>query len=390
MIWRHVPGFNRPEKETRYGSGEVVTDFMFWVVIDAFMGIGKQVMIKFLKLVKAKEPVLILTHPHCDHGDGLYDIMTDTYFSPRMFICYDPETLRVGLSSNKGSEEVRDDIDYLYRLINIAKKRGIPVKFVDHGDTLQFGEIRINVYRQQPTRVENDDTNGWEYVNNGSLCLYFPDLSYWNSGDGPANPFSLIKAVGAIVKEFMVSHHGNSWNKPNAVGAYNAGARYCWYNHLEPNGVGTTEFTKYGARRCKQAGIKVLNTIGDINVLYFKGRAYVYHDGEVGQYTCGYKGSSVLKTPPVTFIREILKGTYGSSDTRITNVIASGYGPKTTQTKVNNVVNTAIEIKTGTAAGKAYGRNATRLARLDIKFGKGYGQLIQDYINVLYGKRKTV
>ena len=37
-----------------------------------------------------------------------------------------------------------------------------------------------------------------------------------------------------------------------------------------------------------------------------------------------------------------------------------------------------------------YGKNQTRIARLDKEFGAGYGQLIQDYINVLAGVRKQV
>ena len=34
MLWLHVPGFDRPKKETRYGDGQVITDFAFWLIID--------------------------------------------------------------------------------------------------------------------------------------------------------------------------------------------------------------------------------------------------------------------------------------------------------------------------------------------------------------------
>jgi hypothetical protein len=47
------------------------------------------------------------------------------------------------------------------------------------------GDIKIKVYREQPTRVASDDTEGWAYVNDGSLCFYFPEINYWTSGDGP-------------------------------------------------------------------------------------------------------------------------------------------------------------------------------------------------------------
>ena len=48
------------------------------------------------------------------------------------------------------------------------------------------------------------------------------------------------------------------------------------------------------------------------------------------------------------------------------------------------------EIKKGTELGKSYGKNQNRINRIDKELGNGYGQLVQDYINVLYGVRKGV
>ena len=387
MLWLHVPGFNRPNEETRYGGAETITDFVYWLVIDSFMSAGKQVLIKFLKMLHVTEPILLLTHAHCDHGNGFFDILNDSYFHPKALICYKPSSLEKGLRNNRGSDEVRDDIKYLENLIALAKKKGVPVIYAEHGQKFQYGDILFYTYRWQPPRVEDDDIHGWDYVNNGSLCCYFPEIGYWTSGDGPDEPIKKMRSVAARVLAFMVIHHGNFFSKSNAQGAKKDGAVLCWYNDLEPDGIGTTEFTAYGARRCLQAGIKVFETVGDINALFFGGTAYWYHGGEQVTYKCDYKKKSILRSPSVDTIRKILRGDYGSGDTRITKVIAAGFGPKTTQNRVNSVIKLAQAIKTGKAD---YGKHEARLAKIDKELGKGYGQLVQDYINVICGVRKEV
>ena len=72
---------------------------------------------------------------------------------------------------------------------------------------------------------------------------------------------------------------------------------------------------------------------------------------------------------------------------RTTNLLDEGYNPGLIQKSVNSVINTAKGILSGKLD---YGKNQTRIARLDKEFGSGYGQLIQDYINVLAGVRKAV
>ena len=57
------------------------------------------------------------------------------------------------------------------------------------------------------------------------------------------------------------------------------------------------------------------------------------------------------------------------------------------QRAVNKVISLAKDIKSGK---KDYGQNEDRRNRIDKELGKGFGQLVQDYINVLYGKRESV
>lgn len=293
MIKSWVAGFKKPSKETRYGDSQVFIDTKnnICLIIDGGLGQCSKRLISYLKQNKIKEVYLLLTHPHNDHGDGLLDIIKDSYFTVMRFYCYDPNSLKKGLSNNEGSDSVRDDIDYLNDIISEAKKRKIEVEYLVHGDKVELGDIKFNVYREQPSYVADSDKYGWAYVNDGSLCLYFPDLYYWTSGDGSDSIWNFIKKLGLKVKFFKIPHHGNNCPKSQANGLKSGGADICWYNDLEPNGVGTNDFTLYGARRCKEAGITVIDCIGsDIEITFAMKRATIMKGGSIWTYEIPYSG----------------------------------------------------------------------------------------------------
>lgn len=293
MIKGWIPCFGKPSKETRYGDTQVFIDTKnnICLIIDGGLGQCSKRLISYLKQNKIKKVYLLLTHPHNDHGDGLLDIIKDSYFTVLRLYCYDPSSLKKGLRNNEGSDSVRDDIDYLNDIIYEAKKRKIDVQYLVHGDKIQLGDIKFNVYREQPSRVEDSDTYGWAYVNDGSLCLYFPDLYYWTSGDGSDRIWDFIKKLGLTVKFFKIPHHGNNCPKSQANGLKSHGANLCWYNDLEPNGVGTNDFTLYGARRCKEAGITVIDCIGsDIEITFAMKRATIMKGGSIWTYEIPYSG----------------------------------------------------------------------------------------------------
>lgn len=87
------------------------------------------------------------------------------------------------------------------------------------------------------------------------------------------------------------------------------------------------------------------------------------------------------------FVRRIMKGDFGNGDTRTTYILCYRRNPVLAQRAVNKVISLAKDIKSGK---KDYGQNEDRRNRIDKELGKGFGQLVQDYINVLYGKRKSV
>lgn len=383
MIRGWIVGFDRPSKETRHGDSTVFIDDKNKIcfIIDGGCDECATALIKYLKRNGIKKVYLLLSHPHYDHADGLKKIIRDDYFTVLAFYCYDPKTLEGGLRNNKGSKAVREDIDYLNRIISEAKNKKIPVKFLKHGDKIELGDIKFKVYRKQPSRVEDDDDNGWAYVNDGSLCCYFYEWYYWTSGDGSERVWDFIKELGIKVKFFKIPHHGNNCPRSQANGLKNQGANYCWYNDLEPDGVGTNDFTEFGANRCKQAGIKVFECIGDINFVIANRRFLIYKDGKKYAFSVPYKGTFTFKINGlVDVVRDVFMGKYGSNNTRMTRLLDAGYEPVAIQDRVNLVVNTAQKIIDRKVN---YGRNEQRIKNLDKEFGDGYGQLIQDEINSL-------
>lgn len=387
MIRGWIAGFGRPSKETRHGDAQVWIDDKNKIcfIIDGGCDECVTALISYLKRNGIRKVYLLLSHPHYDHADGLRKIIKDSYFTVLAFYCYDPNTLKGGLRNNKGSASVREDIDYLNTIISEAKAKKIPVKYLKHGDKVELGDIKFKVYREQPSRVEDDDDNGWAYVNDGSLCCYFYEWYYWTSGDGSERIWDFIKRLGIKVKFFKIPHHGNNCTMSQANGLKDNGADYCWYNDLEPDGVGTNDFTLYGARRCKQAGIKVFESVGDINFVVANGKFTIYKSGKKYEFSVPYKGANTLKTKGIVgVVRDVFMDKYKSDNARMTRLLDAGYEPIAVQNRVNLMIRIAQKIISGELD---YGKNEERIKNLDKMFGSGYGQLIQDEIESLLNSK---
>lgn len=375
-----VCGFDMPNKETRYGDVEVIRSGKYTLVIDGGCDRATDALISYLKRNKIKEVWLLLTHAHYDHWYGLKKILEDNGFIVKRFYCYDPKSLEGGLRNNQPSESVRDDINGLKNIIQKCKDKGIKVTYLKHKDKVTLGDIKFQVFRKQPSVVESDDVNGWGYVNDGSLCLYFYELYYWTSGDGSERIWDFIKELGIKVKYFKVPHHGNNCSRSQAEGLKAHGANYCWYNTLEPNGIGTNDFTLYGARRCKQAGINVLTVEEDLNWIAKDGYFIIYKNDKKYSFRIPYRGKTDYKAPDANIVRKVFEGKMKKGDYRATLLLDAGYYPIAVQNKVNLVIKIAKAIINNTMD---FGRNEERIKNLDKKYGKGYGHLIQDEINSL-------
>jgi len=382
VIRRHIIGFNDSDSGgPRWGSCVIFSDGKETVVIDGYTGVGKRKLIARLKKIGCKNPWLYLTHAHGDHYDGLKAIIEDPYFKPKGFRCYDPATIKAGASQNG---EIRGDRNALIEIIDLCMEKGIPVKYVHSSDSYAHGEIKFKVYREQPAFEGNsEDPHGWSYLNDGSLVFWFHELGTIVDGDGPMQIGEFCQKRGIHAKDFQIPHHGNNCNKGRAAIMKQLGAVYCWDDSYDSG----TEFLHYGRQRCIEAGIKHYGIHGDINTIYFGGRAVIYKGSSIFRYACAYKGKAALKMHTADVTRRVIRGSYGSGDTRTTNLLDEGYNPGLIQKSVNSVINTAKGILSGKLD---YGRNQDRIARIDKKLGKGYGQLTQDYINVLCGVRKQV
>lgn len=123
MLRGYVIGFSKPDKETRYGDAELFRDGKYNLLIDGYCGEGSSKLISYLKKRKIKDLYLVLSHAHYDHYYGLRQIIRDSYFNIKRFYCYDPNTLKSGLSNNSGSNEVRKDINAFESLISEIKNK---------------------------------------------------------------------------------------------------------------------------------------------------------------------------------------------------------------------------------------------------------------------------
>lgn len=341
MIRGYIPGFPRPKNETRYGDAQVLTDGKYTLVIDGMIGTGANKLIKWLKDNGKKNVWLLVTHWHDDHFWGTEKILGDSYFSVKQLICPNPKWLEVGLGGY-WEKDVKECIADGNRIIALAKKKGVKINHPVSGSKYKLGSIVFKCYKKQPKTVEKDDDHAWSFVNRGSIGCFFPELGYWTSGDGSGeeDQKARIQQLGLTgkVKFFKIDHHGNYCSESNAKFFKRQGADYCWYNDLEPDGVGTCEFTAYGARRCKQAGIHVFESVGDINFIAKSGKVVIYKDFKSYTYSCSYKGKSTLKGPNTKTAREVIAGKFGNSNDRITRLIDAGFYPIAMQNLVEKLL----------------------------------------------------
>lgn len=391
MIRINIPGFYDSDGGgPRWGDCTIIDDGTNYEIIDGYCGVGTTRLIKRMKKRKILQPYLYISHAHYDHYKGIREIINykengKYVFSPKRLYCYDPESLRTtSVKNTKGYGYTKAEITTLTKIINEAKDRGIPVTFLRHGDHIKHGDIDFYVYRKQPVAVLEDDSQGDSYMNDGSLCFWFPSLRYWTSGDGPEKIYDVCRSVGARPTFFKIPHHGNNCPASQANGMKSLGALYCWDNDISTY---YTDFLLYGRRRCEQAGIKYLSCIGDINIIYFGNRAVIYKNGKIYRHACSYSGKAALRGHNADVVRKVINGSYGSGDARTTRLLDASYNPGLVQKNVNQVISIAKGIKNGSMN---YGKGQDRINKIDKELGKGYGQLVQDYINVLCGVRKGV
>lgn len=267
--------------ETRLGDTQIVTDGKYYDVIDGYCDRGATRLITSLKARNIRTPYLHISHPHYDHRDGINKILSDPWFTPRGLYCQDPETITAHNS------EIRSDINALRDIIAKAKKKKIPVIFMDNEDKIEHGEIKITVYRQYPKYTGNSDA----YLNDGSLAYWFPEQRYLTTGDASMWCAYKYNLNPLIVK---AGHHGNDMSadgylKPSqmCVWLFMHGCRFYWDNDFSTK---LTNFLMTGREDAINAGMTFIDIHGDIDMVFAEGKVTISHGGKTYTAAVPYKG----------------------------------------------------------------------------------------------------
>lgn len=211
--------------------------------------------------------IAVLTHPHWDHYNGLLQIEEDSRFHIKLVYMYDPLTLKHGCDGSANGRSVKEDMDNAYKWIRAMQSHGTRVLWIDKGSAIKFGDITWKIFREQPTRfTEEDQGNGWAFVNNGSLCLYSPETELILPGDGPDDQERMMDYFGGEVSGTDVTHHMGSWTQHNARALKRRGCVVAFGSCVEKNGPGTSGWTQYGGRRIKEEGIPLWGQEADIYI----------------------------------------------------------------------------------------------------------------------------
>lgn len=267
--------------ETRLGDAQIITDGANYEVIDGYCDRGATRLISVLKASNIRSPYLHISHPHYDHRDGINKILSDPWFTPRALYCQDPDSI----TGHNGS--IRSDINALRDIVNKAKKKEIPVIYLDNEQQIEHGDIKYTVYRAYPKYTGNSDA----YLNEGSLCYWFPELRYLTTGDASLWCAYKYNLDPLIIK---CGHHGNDasggdWLKPSqmCVWLYKRGCRYYWDNDFSTK---LTDFLMTGREDAINAKLIVLNIHGDIDMRFARGKVTITHAGKSYTDSVPYNG----------------------------------------------------------------------------------------------------
>lgn len=328
MIRCHIPGLfdsDVSKNDSRKGDCQIVYGG-YYDIIDGYCGEPARRLVKRLKRLKIKDIYVHISHAHYDHYNGIELLIDDPYFNIYALYCYNPATLNKNFSSACAS-----NVAALERIIGKARRRGIEVIFLKDGDKIIHGDTEIVVYRDQPKTSENTDA----YINDGSLCYYFPKLKYLSTGDAG---MWCAERHKLDVKFIKGGHHDNDNSgdtmKPSQMCRWlkQRGCEFFWDNDYSTE---LTDFLMTGREDALNAGMKFIDIHGDINFVACNGKVTIYKGGKHWTYECDYKGKNTLKSPNLTLVEKVLKGEYGSSDTRTTNLLDKGFSPVGVQNHVN-------------------------------------------------------
>lgn len=303
---------------TRVGANLTIEDADYVLCIDGRCGPAASRVVKRLDS-RDKIKILLLTHAHYDHGDGI-EKEIDKNSDIRALICQDPATL-----NKKYSTEAKGNVEYLERIIGKAKAKKIKVIYARDGEFFKYGNIEFVTYRDQPSSARNTET----YINQGSLCVWVPNIRLLYTGDTGAY---CAKKHGLDPMIITGLHHGNWLESEGRDYLKKVGCEYYWDDDYSTS---VTSFLSTGRGNAKKAGMTIFNLHGDLNICAFSGKANIYKGGEIYSYKCPYTGKATFKGATLTSVKDVLEGKYGGGDGRTTALLDNGFNPGSVQGWVN-------------------------------------------------------
>ena len=290
MIKIHIPGLPIKKSEYRHGDTQIIyDDNKNCIVIDGGTNNLRAKLLTFLRKNSLTTITFILTHWHGDHDSGLQSILNSSDIKITTLYCPPPSEI----NSISRSDATRGT-----KIVNLAKKKGVKVVTPTNGQEIKVGEIRTIFWRHKATRTELASYR----VNNTSLQNYFPDFYYFTTGDiinALDEVLAYAKKKGWKIKTFKIPHHGNACSATRAKVLKTLGATWCWYNDIEPKGrIGTTGFSKFGAKNTKNNGITTVQSNQDINITIDKKVMTVKYGSTSKTFSVPYEKEEPLNIIP--------------------------------------------------------------------------------------------
>lgn len=246
-----IPGLPQRDYEYRRGDSVLVYDDLGnAILIDGGEWELFVVMLAFMKKKGIKHICYILTHWHGDHDCGLKYVLEDPYIIVDEIFAPNPEELKL-VPKDGGYNEYKRAMRRINQAKELKKKIVYPTpgKRVGHW----VGKIRVWMWCRKANPGDYTDFQ----VNNTSMQVYFPDLEHLETGDAITSKSEFFKFIDKDknkwpITTFSVNHHGNGIGD-DAPEYQKRGGKLCWYSDWEPKGVGIggTNFSKYGAGKCK-------------------------------------------------------------------------------------------------------------------------------------------